>query len=340
MPRMLPFLIIAAATSTVDGWGAQFCKRDAKPPGKTPACAAKPASNFLLLSSARSGSSYVVTMLHSHPEICAGYEFFNPQWKASCEILKDQPEKERRACLDHVARAAPGAAEAILRNASGWAPPAADGLAGEANQFLLEAWWPRWDAYRFCGERRCCAWGFKWFPQTQGVPDLASAEAAAAWAAASDVKFVVLKRRDTLAVLASRWRKNVAHEASKVFLKASGNGVTLRGHSGEKARHEGFPTAELEYMRAQCRAVRAADAVTDRIVRDVPDDRKRFIYFEDIVDPRKTRRAFRELAAFVGAATIHKMSTSLLKLSDNTSTRHFANEEEVVAAIREEGCPV
>ena len=47
---------------------------------RTAACAReKRPHKFLVLSSARSGSSYVVEMLDSHPEVCCGYELLIPQ---------------------------------------------------------------------------------------------------------------------------------------------------------------------------------------------------------------------------------------------------------------------
>ena len=91
------------------------------------------------------------------------------------------------------------------------------------------------------------------------------------WASQSDVRFVVLKRRDTLALIASRWRKDKMHEASKAF--GTSNGVALAGHSGKKARGA-LPTADLAYVRDQCRQLQEVDKLNDRLLRGVPSMRK------------------------------------------------------------------
>lgn len=84
-------------------------------------------------------SSYVVEMLDSHPEVCAGYELMNPEWKAPCRQLG-----RGASCQDAVAAVAGGAIDAVLNGSRAWTPTAgaagADAVAG-----LRRAWWPRWD---------------------------------------------------------------------------------------------------------------------------------------------------------------------------------------------------
>ena len=42
-------------------------------------------SHFLVLSYARTGSSFLVKMLNSHREICARGELMHPDWGGACE---------------------------------------------------------------------------------------------------------------------------------------------------------------------------------------------------------------------------------------------------------------
>ena len=78
-------------------------------------------------------------MLDSHPEVCAGYELMNPEWKAPCRQLG-----RGASCQDAVAAVAGGAIDAVLNGSRAWTPTAgaagADAVAG-----LRRAWWPRWD---------------------------------------------------------------------------------------------------------------------------------------------------------------------------------------------------
>ena len=148
------------------------------------------------------------------------------------------------------------------------------------------------------------------------------------------MRFVVLKRRDTLALIASRWRKDKMHEASKAF--GTSNGVALAGHSGKKARGA-LPTADLGYVRDQCRQLREVDKLNDRLLRGVPAARKHHVAFEDLTGA-DGHSYWRRLLAFVGARDLAaSLETSLVRLG-NATARRFANEEAVAAALRGAGC--
>ena len=150
----------------------------------------------------------------------------------------------------------------------------------------------------------------------------------------SDVRFVVLKRRDTLALIASRWRKDKMHEASKAF--GTTNGVALAGHSGKKARGA-LPTADLGYVRDQCRQLQEVDKLHEKLLRDVPSMRKHRVAFEDLTGT-DGKSYWKRLLAFVGARDLAaSLETSLVRLG-NATARRFANEEAVAAALRGAGC--
>ena len=64
------------------------------------------------------------------------------------------------------------------------------------------------------------------------------------WASQSDVRFIVLKRNDTLALIASRWRKDKMHEASKAFGTTNGVGRSR----ATRARRRGAPSRRLPWI--------------------------------------------------------------------------------------------
>ena len=335
-------MLLAAAHRT-NAWGNHTCKKPIKRRGKqtthnderwrAAACARERRPHkFLVLSSARSGSSYVVEMLDSHPEVCCGYELLIPQWKDPCAAVG---HKNIRTCHSAVGKAITGAIDAIHDNSRKWSPPRPDdAISRKALAHLEKAWWPRFDQYRFCRHTRCCSRGFKWFPRSQGLRTAAGVEHAARWASQSDVRFVVLKRRDTLALIASRWRKDKMHEASKAF--GTSNGVALAGHSGKKARGA-LPTASLDYVRDQCRQLQEVDKLNERLLRAVPAARKFPVAFEELTGAEGESH-WRRLLAFVGARDLAaSLETSLVRLG-NATARRFANEEAVAAALRGAGC--
>ena len=243
--------------------------------------------------------------------------------------------KNIRTCHSAVGKAITGAIDAIHDDARKWAPPHTDDASGrKALAHVEKAWWPRWDQYRFCRHTRCCSRGFKWFPRSQGLRTAASIEHAARWASQSDVRFVVLKRRDTLALIASRWRKDKMHEASKVIVGAKG--VEFAGHSGKNKRGA-LPTADLGYVRDQCRQLQEVDKLHEKLLRDVPSMRKHPVAFEDLTGV-SGKSHWRRLLAFVGARDLAaSLETSLVRLG-NATARRFANEEAVAAALRGAGC--
>ena len=243
--------------------------------------------------------------------------------------------KNVRTCHSAVGKAITSAIDAIHDNSRKWAAPSQDdAISRKALAHLEKAWWPRWDQYRFCRHTRCCSRGFKWFPRSQGLRTASGIEHAARWASQSDVRFVVLKRRDTLALIASRWRKDKMHEASKAF--GTSNGVALAGNSGKKARGA-LPTADLAYVRDQCRQLQEVDKLNDRLLRAVPSMRKFHVAFEDLTGAAG-KSHWRRLLAFVGARDLAaSLERSLVRLG-NATARRFANEEAVAAALRGAGC--
>lgn len=153
---------------------------------------------------------------------------------------------------------------------------------------------------------------------------------AAQRASNSDVRFIILRRRDTLSLIASRWRKDRMHEASKAF--AAETGVILAGHSGKKTRGA-LPTADLAYVRDQCRQLLEVDRLHDTLLRGVPSMRRFPVAFEDLTGVDGRSHWWR-LISFVGAEDSTKsLEKSLVRLG-NATARRFANEEQVVAARR------
>ena len=148
------------------------------------------------------------------------------------------------------------------------------------------------------------------------------------------MRFVVLKRRDTLALIASRWRKDKMHEASKAI--ATTKGVALAGHSGKNKRGA-LPTADLGYVRDQCRQLQEVDKLNEKLLQGVPAARKFPVAFEDLTGA-EGKNYWKRLLAFVGARALGaSLETSLVRLG-NATARRFANEEAVAAALRGAGC--
>ena len=132
-------------------------------------------------------------------------------------------------------------------------------------------------------------------------------------------------------MIASRWRKDKMHEASKAF-----EGGALAGHSGKKQRGA-LPTADLAYVRDQCRQLQEVDKLNEKLLRDVPAARKFHVAFEDLTGA-EGKSYWRRLLAFVGARDLAaSLETSLVRLG-NATARRFANEEAVAAALRGAGC--
>ena len=124
------------------------------------------------------------------------------------------------------------------------------------------------------------------------------------------------------------------HEASKVI--AGAKGVEFAGHSGKNKRGA-LPTADLAYVRDQCRQLREVDKLNDRLLRDVPAARKFPVAFEDLTGAAG-KSHWRRLLAFVGARDLAaSLERSLVRLG-NATARRFANEEAVAAALRGAGC--
>ena len=124
------------------------------------------------------------------------------------------------------------------------------------------------------------------------------------------------------------------HEASKAF--GTAKGVELAGHSGKKARGA-LPTADLGYVRDQCRQLQEVDKLHDSLLRNVPAARKHPVAFEDLTGAAG-KGHWRRLLAFVGARDLAaSLETSLVRLG-NATARRFANEEVVVEALRGAGC--
>ena len=113
-------------------------------------------------------------------------------------------------------------------------------------------------------------------------------------------------------------------------------GVALAGHSGKNKRGA-LPTADLAYVRDQCRQLQEVDKLNDRLLRGVPSMRKHHVAFEDLTGA-EGESSWRRLLAFVGARDLAaSLETSLVRLG-NATARRFANEEAVAAALRGAGC--
>ena len=113
-------------------------------------------------------------------------------------------------------------------------------------------------------------------------------------------------------------------------------GVALAGHSGKNKRGA-LPTADLAYVRDQCRQLREVDKLNEKLLRDVPSMRKHHVAFEDLTGA-EGKSHWRRLLAFVGARDLAaSLETSLVRLG-NATARRFANEEAVAAALRGAGC--
>ena len=292
-------------------------------------------SHFLVLSYARTGSSFLVKMLNSHREICARGELMHPDWGGACE----RADRDG-ACGDAVGAAAGGAVDAMFSGARDWAPAAAaDAAAARALEQLRATWWRRFDGYRFCGTRKCCAIGFKWFPHTQGARTAAAGAALAAWAASTDVRFVVLHRRHLLAQVASLQRKNVDHEASKIYGGSTyGAIVGAAARAGAKPRSRARPRADVAYLGASCRGILRARAGLARVAAAVPRDRLRVVAYEDVVGDGADA-VLADLVAFVGARdTAAKLTTDLVR-NGNGTDGFFADDAAAAAALRAAGCP-
>ena len=71
------------------------CKNKKNRRAPLPKCRPDGPRKFVILSQARSGSTYLSDMLNSHPEVCAGEELLNPEREAvSCRF------EYRRVSLD------------------------------------------------------------------------------------------------------------------------------------------------------------------------------------------------------------------------------------------------
>ena len=113
-------------------------------------------------------------------------------------------------------------------------------------------------------------------------------------------------------------------------------GVALAGHSGKNKRGA-LPTADLAYVRDQCRQLREVDKLNDRLLRAVPSMRQHHVAFEELTGAEGESH-WRRLLAFVGARDLAaSLETSLVRLG-NATARRFANEEAVAAALRGAGC--
>ena len=113
-------------------------------------------------------------------------------------------------------------------------------------------------------------------------------------------------------------------------------GVEFAGHSGKNKRGA-LPTADLAYVRDQCRQLREVEKLNDRLLRDVPAARRHHVAFEDLTGA-EGKNYWKRLLAFVGARDLAaSLETSLVRLG-NATARRFANEEVVVEALRGAGC--
>mmetsp|Transcript_13513 Transcript_13513/g.40263 ORF Transcript_13513/g.40263 Transcript_13513/m.40263 type:complete len:392 (-) Transcript_13513:86-1261(-) len=315
-------------------WGAHACShkehvdgspRDHKDESWRPArCAAAAPKKFLVMAKAHHGASAVVEALHAHPELCVGHELLAPEWKDPCAA--SAPVGDKNWVSGGLCHATMGplmgeAIDAVLTNAKTWPPPKDPALAQDAEKLDLESeaalaylektWWPRWDQFRLCGHERCCARGFQWAHATQGTLGMDTTQGLAAWAETVDVNFVVVKRRDALA-LASRWYHDVLHD-----------------HPGTTP-----VTADLERVRAHCREAHEAVDTPERILQDVPAERRFDVAIEDLSGPG-AEAEWARLLAFVGATDT--ISSSPLRWQPPRS-HHFLNEADVLAVLREEGC--
>ena len=110
----------------------------------------------------------------------------------------------------------------------------------------------------------------------------------------------------------------------------------MAGNSGKKARGA-LPTADLAYVRDQCRQLQEVDKLHEKLLRMVPVERKHPVAFEDLTGA-EGQSYWKRLLAFVGARDLAaSLETSLVRLG-NATARRFANEEAVAAALRGAGC--
>ena len=124
------------------------------------------------------------------------------------------------------------------------------------------------------------------------------------------------------------------HEASKVIVGAKG--VEFAGHSGKNKRGA-LPTADLAYVRDQCRQLQEVDKLNEKLLQGVPAARRHPVAFEDLTGA-EGKNYWKRLLAFVGARDLAaSLETSLVRLG-NATARRFANEEAVAAALRGAGC--
>ena len=113
-------------------------------------------------------------------------------------------------------------------------------------------------------------------------------------------------------------------------------GVEFAGHSG-KAKRGALPTADLAYVRDQCRQLQEVDKLNEKLLQGVPSMRKHRVAFEDLTGAAG-KNYWRRLLAFVGARDLAaSLETSLVRLG-NATARRFANEDAVAAALRGAGC--
>ena len=110
----------------------------------------------------------------------------------------------------------------------------------------------------------------------------------------------------------------------------------MAGNSGKKARGA-LPTADLDYVRDQCRQLQEVDKLHETLLKGVPSMRRFPVAFEDLTGAEGESH-WRRLLAFVGARDLAaSLETSLVRLG-NATARRFANEEAVAAALRGAGC--
>ena len=113
-------------------------------------------------------------------------------------------------------------------------------------------------------------------------------------------------------------------------------GVEFAGHSG-KLKRGALPTADLAYVRDQCRQLQEVDKLHETLLRNVPAARRHPVVFEDLTGAAG-KNYWKRLLAFVGARDLAaSLETSLVRLG-NATARRFANEEAVAAALRGAGC--
>ena len=272
-------------------------------------------SDFLVLSSARSGSSFFVKTLDSHREICARGELLHPEWGR---------------CSGNCAGAVGGAVEALLaERLTAWAPP--DG------EPVLETWRQRVvGSYAKCGRK---ARGFKWFPASQGARrgDVANV---AAWATASDVKFIDLRRRDVLAHVASLQRKKIDGVAPKVYAAKEG-GVAFGKSDAPSAAaaaalaRVAVARVNVTFARKACASLKRSRETIDVILSDVPPSRVHRVYYEDLLDER-ANGTWAAVLDYLGVQ-IAPLRTTLVRVR-NASAPRFLDEDLAEATLRDAGC--